>query len=377
MKIIINTRKFISSIWSKIQNNHTYLYILLLSAVLLRILFPYRPTPQELSFWKYDPLFIAAVTVFGIVFRVSLDIPDKMDITIKRLLYRGIINCEDHLQKNLKNRAEKWGKIYGLLLALVIIIGWTINWFPKIQIVFEPKPENIFIIIFETFLAYLAGCIFGTMVAYGTLGSILKKEKINLNLQPDHIDGTAGLKPVGEFYFFQFIIASMPAFFIAGSWFLLTVLEKNGILIPQNTSQWKDKIILLLPLAMLFEVLVFILPMLSFNAVMRNFKTNLLNNSKKMQAESLISVDQIGNEITTLQAQLFNVKNEQEYNFIKSKLSYLSEKYQAYEQMPIWPVSPRIRRLFTVNNLILLIPIFLKNIPTITNFIHKINLKLS
>ncbi|WP_341527697.1 hypothetical protein WKK05_35325 [Nostoc sp. UHCC 0302] len=367
MKIFLKTTK-LKSIWSKIQNNHIYLYILLANAVVARFLYSFyipRETPEQWPLWKYDPLFITAVVVFGIVFKVSLNIPEKMNITIKRILYRGIINSEDHLQESLKKRANKLSNICGSILGTVIFIAWIRG--------FELKIMNILLIIFETFLAYLTGRILGTMVAYGTLGSILRKEKITLNLQPEHIDGAAGLKPVGDFYFFQFVIASMPAFFIAGWWLLLLVLTRNGISIPKDTSQWKDEAILLLPLAMIVEALVFILPMVSFNQQMRNFKANLLNDPKKSEAKPLKSADQISNAITTMKAELLNAKNEPEHNLIKYKVSYLSEKYHAYERMPTWPVSPSIRRLFTINNLILLIPILLKIIPVIINTFNKIN----
>lgn len=163
------------------------------------------------------------------------------------------------------------------------------------------------------------------------------------------------------FIFFQAIIASVPAFFI-GTWsILLTFWSKNGD-IPQSTLAWREKAILLLILAMIFEILVFILPMLSFNTAMREFKAKLLK-----------EVDRIGQEIIIMKEQLLNAKNEQEYNLIKTKISDLNERYKVYEKMPTWPITLKTGKLFAINNLVLIIPFIFKHIGDLTKAIHTIN----
>ncbi|WP_334758036.1 hypothetical protein [Nostoc sp.] len=307
--------------------------------------------PKDYKQWDF--LFFTAVVVFGITFKLSLDIPKKMDITIKRLFYRGIINSEEHLKIQLEKKASNFARFWGILLGIGVFLGWMVG--------LELKAWNIFLIVFETFLAYLAGRTFGIMVAYGTLGYLLKKENILLSLKPDHIDGAAGLKPIGDFYFFQAIIASVPAFFI-GTWsLLLTFWSKNGY-IPQSALVWKDKAILLLILAIIFEILVFILPMRSFNTAMGEFKTELLKN-----------IDVISKDILIMKEQLLNTKNEQEYNLIKSKISDLNERYQAYEKMPTWPIALKTGKLFAINNFVLIIPFIVKHFDGFTKAIHTIN----
>ncbi|MEH2409951.1 hypothetical protein [Nostoc sp.] len=342
---------FRSNRLQKIVNNQTYLDWLLTTIFISYFLFNLYKYRTDYKQWDF--LFFTAVAVFGITFKLSLDIPNKMDLTIKRLLDRGIINSEDHLKIKLEKKASSFAKIWGFLLGIGVFSGWMIG--------LELKAWNIFLIIFETFLAYLTGRIFGIMVAYGTLGSLLKKENIVLSLKPDHIDGAAGLKPIGDFYFFQAIIASVPAFFI-GTWsILLTLWSKNGDL-PQSALVWKQKAILLLILAIIFEILVFILPMRSFNTAMCEFKAELLKNA-----------DGISKDILIMKEQLLNAKNEQEYNLIKSKISDLNERHQVYEKMPTWPLALKTGKLFAINNFILIIPFIVKHIDDLTKAIQTIN----
>lgn len=331
--------------------NHIYLDFLLITIFIFYFLFNLYKYPKDYKQWDF--LFFTAVAVFGITFKLSLNIPKKMDITIERLLYRGIINSEEHIKIQLEKKANNLAKLWGILLGIGVFLGWMVG--------LELKAWNIFLIIFETFLAYLTGRIFGIMVAYGTLGSLLKKENIVLSLKPDHIDGAAGLKPIGDFYLFQAIIASVPAFFI-GTWsVLLTLWSKNGY-VPQSTLAWKEKAILLLILAIIFEILVFILPMRSFNTAMGEFKAELLKNA-----------DGISQDIVIMKEQILNTKNEQEYNLIKSKISHLNERYQAYEKMPTWPIALKTGKLFAINNFVLIIPFIVKHIDGFTKAIHTIN----
>jgi hypothetical protein len=104
------------------------------------------------------------------------------------------------------------------------------------------------------------------------LGNLIKKNQLDLRLNPDDIDGSSGLKPIGDFYFFQAMIASAPALFIAIWSLLLNLLSNSGYDIPNETLAWKNQAILLLPLAIFFELIVFILPILSIHQIMCELK---------------------------------------------------------------------------------------------------------
>jgi hypothetical protein len=43
------------------------------------------------------------------------------------------------------------------------------------------------------------------MASYGRLGHWLKKQEILVQVKPGYPDGVVGLKPVGDFYFFQLV----------------------------------------------------------------------------------------------------------------------------------------------------------------------------
>ncbi|MDB9466290.1 hypothetical protein [Dolichospermum circinale] len=313
--------------------------------------------PNNYSQWDF--LFISAVALFGITFKYSLNIPNKMSNTLNRIFYRGIIDNEDDAKtiiSKLEAKANNWSNIAGFILGTLVFLGWMIG--------LDFNAWNIFLIIFETYLAYVTGCIFGTMAAYGTLGYFFAKTgqyKIALNLIPDCIDGASGLKPIGDFYFFQAIIASIPAFFISIWWLIISLLSKLGYFIPVQTLEWKEKAILLLPLAVLFEVLVFILPMYKFHVIMSEFKTELLNKS-----------DRAIQQITDMKLQLLKIQKEEEFNLVESKISELNERYRIYDRMNTWPVSLKTKELFAVNNLFLIMPVLFKHSGDIAKLIDTI-----
>jgi hypothetical protein len=146
-----------------------------------------------------------------------------------------------------------------------------------------------------------------------------------------------GLRPIGAFYLYQSLTASVPAIFLT-AWVLLILLWGHypGYL---NQYLW------LLPLAILAEVLVFVLPMLSVHASMR-----------EQRKAFLARADRLSRAIETTQARLEDTGLE-ERDAVKRQLAELVERYQTLEKTPTWPIDRSIRRRITLQNLGLLLPL--------------------
>ena len=104
--------------------------------------------------------------------------------------------------------------------------------------------------VFETYWAYIAGWHLGRMAAYGGLGAALRKAGVSVRAIPGHLDGAAGLKPIGDLFFFQSTVAAIPAIFLA-VWLVLIPIW------PRDYSGWHALYVPLLALSLVFEMLAF------------------------------------------------------------------------------------------------------------------------
>ncbi len=103
---------------NKLKNNYLYLYFLLFTVVLLKLLFD-----------KQDLLFVSAIVVFAITFKFSLDISERMKLCLTKISNREIIAAgkQEILLNQLEKRASFLGNIVGCLVGLAVFLGWTIE----------------------------------------------------------------------------------------------------------------------------------------------------------------------------------------------------------------------------------------------------------
>jgi len=183
---------------------------------------------------------------------------------------------------------------------------------------------------------------------------------MSVRVTPGHPDGAAGLKPLGNFYLFQASIAAIPAIYL-GAWVVLIpalpALDYGGW---ESWFLWG-----LLPVAIAFEVLAFIWPMVGFHHEMKMQKLTLLDEA-----------DQFTEAIRELQIKLPKMKSADEVENARRKLESLGDIYRDREEMPTWPIDQGIRRRFTLSNgILILLPIASKvlNLPeTLRNIIEKL-----
>lgn len=289
--------------------------------------------------FEWDMLLISGLALFVIGVRLSMDVPRKIDDTLTRLVNRGVLHLTpealQQLQSRLQRRTTTWSHTAGLIVAVALLGAFFVAFklpFPSIKIPLT---------ILEVLGGYIAGRYLGRLASYGTLGLLLKQAGIMVHVKPGYLDGVAGLKPIGDLYFFQALVASFPALFLAVWLVLIPRWPVAG-----RYDGWQAPYLGLLPLALAFEILAFLVPLWLFHRDMQAQKTALLQEA-----------DTLGQSIVRLQAELAEKHDAQQYSLLKEQLSYMTQRYWDIERLPTWPVDIKTRRRFTLNNVILFLPL--------------------
>lgn len=288
------------------------------------------------NYW--DPLLVSGIIVFLIAIQMAFQIQSKFNEMLNRLVHRDTLESNEKklgvLKADLQNGIRRLSIIIGMLLAVSLLFSFLYRSGTSFI-------ARIPITLLESAGGFIAGTLLGQMCGYGRLGSLLKKHHITLKIQPGHLDGVGGLKPVGEFYFNQAMVVAMPAVFLS-VWLLLF---QFGF---AQYSRWKTPYAILLIINVVLEILAFVAPLLSFHKIMTLAKQNELE-----------AADKLSNEIAIAEHQLTKEQDASKRELIKDRLSSMTKEYWSIEKLPTWPISKRTKKLFTRNNLTLLVPLII------------------
>ena len=285
--------------------------------------------------WDFLLLSGTAAFIFGI-WRVQ-EIPRKLEESLTRLMDRGsLLTTGKQLtgfQKSLEERSQVWSKSIGLVTGTAMLIAFLVAF---------SGLERIVLTLLEVAGAYIAGRYLGPMAFYGTLKWRLEKAGMRLKVKPGHPDGVNGLKPLGDFYFSQAMVAAIPAVFLfvwsLAIWFIPFFANRY--------PHWKGPYLGLLAVAIVLEVLVFILPLWLFHQEMKEQKKALLPEA-----------DRLSRQIAEIQIQLTVVKTGQECELLKERLFHINQRYRQIEYMFTWPVDIKTGLDFLLRNVMLSLPV--------------------
>jgi hypothetical protein len=185
---------------------------------------------------------------------------------------------------------------------------------------------------------YLAGRHMGRFARYGALPGLLRDSGVTLCAEPRSVDGAAGLKPLGDFYFLMAGVLAIPMAFFA-AW--LAIMHLTGV-----SEAWKRPYEVYLAVIGGLEVLAFVLPLWSFHRAVATQK-----------AEFLRSADHLAAKIAVARRDLEAAEDADGMQRIKDRLENLTDAYASYEDMPTWPVDATTRRRFTLRNVALFLPL--------------------
>jgi len=293
----------------------------------------------------FDTLFFSAWLTLIIGLELAGRTPAKLDQTLQRLRDRQVLGppeAVDNLKKDLDRPWGVWSVIWAGLVALALLI--TI---PRIGSIMSGLSVSeigpvISYLLFLVAAGATAGSWIGRMITYGRLTGKRNLRKCNLEIQAilGHPDSAGGLKPLGDFHLYQSLTASLPAIFLA-VWVLLISL--GGPNQPWSGYQaYLDGYIILLLVAILIEILVFILPLSSIHDVMKSQKEH----DFLTEADSLFPPDWQNGQAPDSQDEADQDGDRQRR----------IERYRELEEAPTWPIDSSIRRQFTLTNLGFLIP---------------------
>ena len=302
--------------------------------------------PNLIYFHRLDTLKISAWLALLIGLELAGRTPAKLDKTLTRLRDREVLipaQVVDCLKGDI--RLRPWRRcwvITGLCVAAAVLVTSPWLWGGASVWRFRALGPDISDAVFLVVGGAAAGSWLGRMVSYGRLltKAGLRKHQLELQVIPNHPDRAGGLKPLGDFYLYQSLTASLPAIFLA-AWVLLISLGGPSPLWGGYGSYLHGYLGLLVA-AILFEILVFILPMLSIHDVM----------SSQKESSFLVDADRL---FTPKLARRIG-QNDQDDGAQQDAEPDRFGRYKELEEAPTWPVDSAIRRQFTLRNLGFLIP---------------------
>jgi hypothetical protein len=284
----------------------------------------------------WDWLLVTGLITLIIAARIALTLPTRVHEALDRLARRSTLCAEpDHVRRfedDLHHRAKHSGMVWTGIVPIALLAGWVIAKSGEIwSYAILAGTEAIL-------AALLAGPFVGRAISYARLGARLGRAGLEIRTEPAHLDGAAGLRPVGDLYFFQALVLAVPAAYLGAWWYVFPLLG-------DRYSEWSDAYVGLLAFVVALEILAFVAPLWTFHVMMARQKDSHLEEA-----------DEIAQQAAEIRRKLTTATGDARAG-LQDELASRTERYEAIEAMPTWPVNVRLRRRFTVNNLALVIPV--------------------
>jgi hypothetical protein len=288
---------------------------------------------------NFDLMYISGSIAFIFAGILVRSLPRRFDEVIVRLINRQVITLEKDLadlDNKIDRKADTWANRLGFLTGIIVFVFWFINF-----------GLNNEVIIPTSLAGYIAGRYFGRMSCYGFLNKIFEMENVKLEIKPEHVDNTCGLKPLGNFYFFQAIIMMIPAIFLAGWLVAIPAYPRyKDYIFSGNYWYWYYPFLFLLAFVLIVEILSFIIPLYFFH-----------NQMVEQKNRHLADADKLSISISQLQKELYSANEIQERKELEEQINYSQKKFVSIENMPTWPIDSKILKQFSVSNLSLSVPL--------------------
>jgi hypothetical protein len=222
----------------------------------------------------WDWLKISGFATWLLVISYSLRISDKADLALRRLHHAGVITGKiplDDLREAVHRKAKRSAVVGALALPMLLTAAFAIA--------LRGDPLATWPLLIEVDIAASAAGLFvGRAASYGRLGNRLRRLGFSISPDPAHLDGAAGLRPVGGLYFYQATLLAIPAAFLAVWWVLFPVVNTRYLI-------WRDAYAGLLAVAIACEVLAFVAPMRTFHRVMLDAQRRLFDEADHLSDE--------------------------------------------------------------------------------------------
>jgi hypothetical protein len=284
---------------------------------------------------SWDWLLVTGATLYLALLPLSLSEPQRVADTLHLLGSRLEVPTTDsvaEVEASMHRRARRWAGVGGWAAMPVALGVWYWAYAGNLLL-------HAGLAVVEIIASVPIGRFVGRAVAYGGLGRHLRRADVAVAVTPGHLDGAAGLRPVGDLYLFQASMIGAIAAYL-GLWWLIT-----PVFFPRYLP-WRNAYLGLLVAVLGCEFLTFLAPMAWFHQRMQSEKRRLmlkdgneLSERASVVEEEILRVDDAGRAAR------------------QEELMLLRSRYSEIESMPTWPVSAPMRRRFAVRNVVLFLPI--------------------
>ena len=280
--------------------------------------------------------------IVGIV--IANRLGGRFESMLERLHKRNAIEASqtqfNRLLEQTRKRARNAATAGSLILPLLLIASYA-GVYAGEQWHSTPRIDRLWFVgevMLEVIAARLVGRYAGRGIAYGLFGRQLVKQRIRLTLIPGHSDSAAGLRPIGDYYFYQATITALPVLFFA---FWVLAMPNWTKIWPGSDSdfeaQWKNTYLIFFLVTIGIELLTFALPLWFFHQQMSAQK-------KQMQSR----VDELSARLYRLQQ---SPAVEHRPFDDGPERGDLIEQIASLENLPTWPLAPDVRQRFAWGNL--------------------------
>jgi hypothetical protein len=311
-----------------------------------------------------DPLVIGAWMVLLVALEMAEATPGRLGKSLGRLRDREVLSASpddvNKLQADLERDSRQWSAICAVAVALLLLVTWPrLGDLPHRWTAWSSGPA-VLDQVWVMAAGVAAGQWLGRMIGFGRIGQAMARRGLALRVIPAHPDGAAGLKPIGNFYLYQSLIATIPAAFLGG-WVLVVSFAGRSPAIG-HYHPFAYQYAWLLVLAIAVTVLVFAIPLVTVHSIM----------SRQKEAVLLPEADRLLTQAQAIQSRLL-AANPDEQKSLDQQLAMLTRRYQELEATPTWPVDTSIRRQFATRNIGLVLPVagfLIKNWQPLSHLIH-------
>lgn len=294
-------------------------YIVLVTALSLGVLANEVYT-YGLDIAEWDWLLVTGFASLLAAGYFALVLPDEVTDCVNRLVDRRVLTGSDPVAflDGVHQLARRNG-----LIAAPVVVGLLVVAFVT---AYGNRLGRAGVLLgVEAVGAVAVGLFIGRALTYGRLGRRLAEAGFTVRPDPDHLDGVAGLRPIGDLYFHQAGLLAVPGLYLAVWWIVIPVLG-------ERYAAWRTPYVGLLAVIVVAELLAFLLPMIWFHRLMAHRRSEL-----HREADAL-SARHAGDPGAATD-------------------SALTARYAAIEGMPTWPVDGRVRRRFGLGNVVLVLPV--------------------
>ncbi len=289
---------------------------------------------------RWDWMRLSGFVVFLAGALAAYGLPACLEETIDDLVGAEVIvgppGAVTALLAGLRRERRHWQHVAGLAAALAIASG-----FVAVGLI-EGAPRSWLLGLVATLLAYPAGRYLGTMAQAGRLHRHLARHGLHVVARPGAPDLTGGLRPLGDYYFRQATVVSLPAAYLAAWLVLVMVVEYFG----RRYGSWLPVHTGLLVVALGFVVLAFVLPL-------RAFHRDMVRQKRRYLAQ----VRGVTGQISRLRDRVLESQDTDEIRRLSGDIELWSRRVAEIRAMPTWPIAPPTRRRFTLNNTVLACPL--------------------